>query len=152
MPPAQQFPLATLRPDSLRRESPRHRQSRLYDAHLRPCSATTERLTSRRASGIRTTRRRCGGVDLLDDWCSSALQRVASAERQLPGLLDEMREVAYAADPLLLYSRLTMLAAMRRAMPGEVSSGSDAVVEFFGGLVTGDARRRRSHPVSDEAN
>jgi hypothetical protein len=64
------------------------------------------------------------------------LRRLADAERRLPGLLDDILACARAADPLLLYSRLIVLSGMRRAVPGHISFGMDAMLEFYGGLVT----------------
>ncbi|MFD6743243.1 hypothetical protein ACWHA6_38210 [Streptomyces anthocyanicus] len=60
-----------------------------------------------------------------------------AAKQRLPQLLSEISETALAADPLTLYSSLHVLDAMRRSsLPGSVVFGSDAVVEFYGGLVT----------------
>ena len=64
------------------------------------------------------------------------MRRLADAERQLPGLLGDILACARAADPLLLYSRLIVLSGMRRAVPGHISFGMDAMLEFYGGLVT----------------
>jgi hypothetical protein len=62
---------------------------------------------------------------------------MAEAEQQLPDLLERIESCASAADPLMLYSRLQIIDAMRRtASPGPMGFGSDALLEFYGGLVT----------------
>jgi hypothetical protein len=62
---------------------------------------------------------------------------MAEAEQQLPDLLERIKSCAAAADPLMLYSRLQIIDAMRRtASPGPMGFGSDALLEFYGGLVT----------------
>ncbi|MGW5265705.1 hypothetical protein ACWEQG_32425 [Microbispora sp. NPDC004025] len=62
---------------------------------------------------------------------------MAEAERRLPSLLAEISTTACLADPLMLYSRLNIFDAMRRAtIPGAAGFGSDALLEFYGGLVT----------------
>ncbi|MGW8775909.1 hypothetical protein [Streptomyces sp. NPDC055794] len=59
------------------------------------------------------------------------------AEQQLPRLHEEISQTALAADPAMLYSSLHVLDAIRRSsQPGHVVFGSDAMVEFYGGLVT----------------
>lgn len=67
----------------------------------------------------------------------STLHQAEASERRLPLLLEEIRATAAATDPLLTYSSLTVLTSMRRALPGPANFGSDAVLEFYGGLVTG---------------
>ncbi|MER7050278.1 hypothetical protein [Streptomyces jumonjinensis] len=59
------------------------------------------------------------------------------AGQQRPRLLAEISQTALAADPVMLYSSLHVLDAMRRShLAGSVMFGSDAMVEFYGGLVT----------------
>jgi len=86
--------------------------------------------------GVRRFRPSEGGHALAEVQ-RSALQRMAEAERELPDLLRRIQRCAAAADPLMLYSRLQVLDAMRRASsPGAIGFGSDALLEFYGGLVT----------------
>lgn len=66
----------------------------------------------------------------------AVLQRISAAERALPELLEKIKITSSEADPLMLYSRLTLLAGTRRALPGPLGFGADAVLEFYGGLVT----------------
>jgi hypothetical protein len=62
---------------------------------------------------------------------------MTGAERQLPGLLAEISATATTADPLTLFAQLHMFDAMRRAsVPGSIGFGTDALLEFYGGLVT----------------
>ncbi|MFG2267307.1 hypothetical protein [Streptomyces sp. NPDC048720] len=66
-----------------------------------------------------------------------AWNQMQKAEQQLPRLLAEISQTALAADPVMLYSSLHVLDAMRRSsLPGNMTFGSDAMVEFYGGLVT----------------
>lgn len=78
---------------------------------------------------------RPGGADLRA-LQQETLRQAEAAEERLPALLQEIRATAMAANPLLTYSRLTVLTSMRRALPGPANFGSDAVLEFYGGLVT----------------
>ncbi|MFB8215708.1 hypothetical protein [Streptomyces anulatus] len=67
----------------------------------------------------------------------AARDQMHKAEQHLPRLLEEISQTALAADPVMLYSSLHVLDAMRRSsQPGHVMFGSDAMVEFYGGLVT----------------
>ena len=60
-----------------------------------------------------------------------------AAKQRLPQLLSEISTTALTADPLMLYSSLHVLDAMRRSsLAGSVVFGSDALLEFYGGLVT----------------
>lgn len=72
------------------------------------------------------------GAGLRQAW-----QEMEAARQRLPELLSEISQAALAADPLMLYSSLHVLDAMRRSsLAGGVVFGSDALVEFYGGLVT----------------
>ncbi|MEU8392231.1 hypothetical protein [Micromonospora sp. NPDC048843] len=65
------------------------------------------------------------------------LAQMADAEQRIPGLLSEISALAASADPLALYSQIQVLAAIRRAMlSAGAGFGIDALVEFYGGLVT----------------
>jgi hypothetical protein len=65
------------------------------------------------------------------------VEQTSYAEQRLPGLLSEISEIAAAADPLALYAQLQVVTGMRRAsLPGSAGFGMDAVLEFYGGLVT----------------
>ena len=77
-------------------------------------------------AGVVRQFRRPDGHDFLG-FQQTALRRLADAERPLPGLLDDILACARAADPLLLYSRLIVLSGMRRAVPGHISFGMDAM-------------------------
>jgi hypothetical protein len=73
----------------------------------------------------------------LGDTRRRLMAHAAHAEKQIPGLLSRISETAMAADPLTLYSQLHVLAAIHRSnLPGPVTFGMDALVEFYGGLVT----------------
>ncbi|MFF0291883.1 hypothetical protein, partial [Streptomyces sp. NPDC005262] len=62
---------------------------------------------------------------------------MAAAEQQLPQLLADISRASLAADPLMIYSSMYVLNAMSRAMlPARLVFGSDALMEFYGGLVT----------------
>jgi hypothetical protein len=119
------------------------RRGRSHDRHL-PISAQPEvpylgagllPLTAPQREGVRRFRRPSGPT--LAKAQHSALQRMAEAEQQLPDLLERIQSCAAAADPLMLYSRLQIIDAMRRtSSPGPIGFGSDALLEFYGGLVT----------------
>ncbi|MFC3384407.1 hypothetical protein [Couchioplanes azureus] len=65
------------------------------------------------------------------------MTHAAGAAKRIPALLHKISATATAADPLTLYAQLHVLAAMHRAsLPGPVAFGIDALVEFYGGLVT----------------
>jgi hypothetical protein len=92
-------------------------------------------LTAPQQEGVRRFRPPSGPT--LPETQHSALQRMAEADQQLPDLLERIQSCAAAADPLMLYSRLQIFDAMRRASgPGPIGFGSDALLEFYGGLVT----------------
>ncbi|WP_328891707.1 hypothetical protein [Streptomyces sp. NBC_00316] len=62
---------------------------------------------------------------------------MATAEQQLPQLLADISRASLAADPLVIYSSMHVLNAMSRAvLPARLVFGSDALTEFYGGLVT----------------
>jgi hypothetical protein len=85
--------------------------------------------------GVRRFRRPAGAA--LVDAQRTLVSQMGDAERRLPGLLSEIDATASAADPLTLYAQLHVLAAMRRtSLPGAAGFGIDALVEFYGGLVT----------------
>ncbi|WP_279578868.1 hypothetical protein [Fodinicola feengrottensis] len=86
-------------------------------------------------TGAIRTFRRPGDADLADVQ-RSVLRELTDAQERRPRLLAEISACASDADPLLLYSRLVTLAGMRRIMPGPTVFGLDAVLEFYGGLVT----------------
>ena len=84
--------------------------------------------------GLRRFRRPEGpsGTGLQQAW-----QEMEAAKQRLPQLLSEISTTALTADPLMLYSSLHVLDAMRRSsLAGSVVFGSDALLEFYGGLVT----------------
>jgi hypothetical protein len=86
-------------------------------------------------SGVRQFRRPAGAA--LVDAQRTLVSQMTDAEQRLPGLLSEISATATAADPLTLYAQLHVLAAMRRAsLPGVTGFGIDALVEFYGGMVT----------------
>jgi hypothetical protein len=65
------------------------------------------------------------------------LRQTAEAERQLPELLEKITTCALASDPLMLFSRLHAFDAMLRGvLPSPAMFGTDALLEFYGGLVT----------------
>jgi hypothetical protein len=92
-------------------------------------------VTALERGGVRQFRRPEGPAPA--DAQRYVLQRMAEAEEELPDLLQRIQRCAAAADPLMLYSRLQVLDAIRRASsPGAIGFGSDALLEFYGGLVT----------------
>jgi hypothetical protein len=85
--------------------------------------------------GLRHFRRPDGAA--LESVRRSARQQVTNAQQRIPGLLQDIADTALASDPLLLYSRLHVMDAMRRAtVPGHIGFGTDALLEFYAGLVT----------------
>lgn len=87
------------------------------------------------AGGVRKFRRPEGPT--LVHFQQTMLSRAAEAERELPELLQKIYACAIASDPLMLLSRLHAFDAMRRSiLPGPTLFGSDALLEFYGGLVT----------------
>jgi hypothetical protein len=88
-----------------------------------------------RSDGVRTYRRPqpIDGTAIRE----RILSQATSAEERIPGLLEQIRQRASEADPLAVYSQLQVLDAMRRNVSaGPVGFGSDAMVEFLGGIVT----------------
>ncbi|MCX4538434.1 hypothetical protein OHA79_50910 (plasmid) [Streptomyces sp. NBC_00841] len=62
---------------------------------------------------------------------------MTTAEQELPQLLADISEASLAADPLMIYSSMHVLNAISRAvLPARLAFGSDALAEFYGGLVT----------------
>jgi hypothetical protein len=77
------------------------------------------------------------GPALVEGHQQAMLRQMAEAERQLPELLEKIRFCALASDPLMLFSRLhTFDAMLRSVLPSPAMFGSDALLEFYGGLVT----------------
>lgn len=62
---------------------------------------------------------------------------VEQARERSPQLIDDLRVLLLASDPLDVYSRLIVMDAMRRdALSGAENFGSDAAIEFLGGFIT----------------
>lgn len=65
------------------------------------------------------------------------LAQEGPAERDCERLLGELNALLLAVDPVALYSQLHVLDSMRRnAVDANLAFGSDAMLEFLGGLVT----------------
>lgn len=120
---------------STKKRPPTRRRPRSSAAELEPYLGSIPAEFGRiSVSGLHTTRRP-GGMDLVR-LRHTMLGQAAEAERRLPDLVEKMRALANDTDPLRLYSSVTHLLQMRRTAPGPAGFGSDAMAEFFGGLVT----------------
>jgi len=92
-------------------------------------------LSAETRGGVRKSQRPEGPA--LVEGQQTMLRQMAEAERELPELLERIQSCALVSDPLMLFSRLHAFDAMLRGvLPSSAMFGSDAVLEFYGGLVT----------------
>jgi hypothetical protein len=73
---------------------------------------------------------------LLDGLSEYDIARLRAAPTHLPEALSQIRELMLLGDPIALYGQLHWFDALRRSNTTAAEHyGSDALNEFFGGLV-----------------